>query len=170
MYRTRLDETARQELDRRAHQPGVKPRTRDRLEMIRLSGAGWSIPKIARHFRRSECCVRVWVKAFYRGGFEALPDKPHVGQKSSLTPQLLAALREQVRKGERTWTSQQIADWLSEQHNVHLSADWLGRLLRRANLSYKRTSRSLTHKQKPQEVAAKTADLKTLEKGGTPGR
>ena len=43
----------------------------------------------------------------------------------------------------------------------------MGRLLRRAKLSYKRTSRSVKHKQNPQEVATKTADLKTLEKGGT---
>ena len=50
MYRVRLDEAARQQLQRRAHTPGVMPRTRDRLEMVRLSDAGWSVPKIACHF------------------------------------------------------------------------------------------------------------------------
>src|SRR5690348_12742264 len=169
MYRVYLDDTTRQELNRRAHQPDVLPRTRDRLEILRLSDAGWSVPKIARHFALSEKCVRFWIKAYLTGGFDALPDKPHVGQKSALTPERVAALRAEIGKGERTWTAQQIAAWLAAQHQVRLSADWLSRLLRRAGLAYKRTSRSLKHKQDPQEVAAKSATLQTLEKGAMPG-
>ena len=168
MYRVLLDDLARQELDRRAHAPGVMPRTRDRLEMVRLSDAGWSIPKIARHFGLSERCVRFWIKTYLKSGFDALPDKPHRGQSSALTPALVAAIRAQVSKGERTWTAQQLADWLSEQHGVCLGADWLARLLRRAKLSYKRTSRTLKHKQNPEEVAQKRASLQTLQKGAKP--
>ena len=165
MYRVHLDDAARRELRRRAHQPGTLPRTRDRLEMVRLSDASWSIPKIARHLGLSERCVRFWIKTYLSGGFDALPDKPHVGQSSALTPELVDTLRAEVGKGERTWTAQQIADWLAAQQGVHLGSDWLGRLLRRARLSYKRTSRSLKHKQDAKEVAEKTATLKTLEKG-----
>lgn len=165
MYRVRLDEETRRELRRRAHAAGVMPRTRDRLEMVRLSDAGWSVPQIARHFGLSERCVRHWLKTFLADGFDALPDRPHVGQTSSLTPEMLAAVRAEVGKGERTWSAAQIADWVGERFGLHLSAPWLGRLLRRAKLSYKRTSRSLRHKQHPQGVAAKTADLRTLEKG-----
>jgi hypothetical protein len=39
MYRVRLNDAQHQELNRRAHAPGVKPRTRDRLGMVRLSAA-----------------------------------------------------------------------------------------------------------------------------------
>ena len=169
MYRICLDEAARQELHRRTHEPGVLPRTRDRLEIVRLSDAGWSVPKIACHFSLSEKCVRFWIKAYLVGGFDALPDKPHVGQKSALTPVLVEALRAEIGKAERIWTAQQIADWLAEQHQVRLSADWLSRLLRRAGLSYKRTSRSLKHKQDAQELAQKSAALHTLEKRALPG-
>lgn len=169
MIQVRLEEAARQELNRRAHELGVMPRTRDRLEMVRLSDAGWSIPQIARHLGLSQRCVRQWIKAYLAGGFDALPDQPHVGQASALTQEHLAVLREEIEKGERTWTAGQIAAWLAQERGIRLSADWLGRLLRRAKLSYKRTSRSLTHRQKPEEVAQKRADLQTLEKGGTPG-
>jgi len=168
MYRVRLDEAARQQLQRRAHTPGVMPRIRDRLEMVRLSDAGWSVPKIACHFRLSERCVRHWIKTYLTDGFDALADKPHVGQSSVLTPLLVAALREQIGRADRTWTAQQLADWLFEQHGVRLGADWLGRLLLRAKLSYKPTSRPLRQKQAPEEVAAKSADLVTLEKGALP--
>ena len=58
MYRVTLTAEQRIELDRRAHQAGVAPCTRDRLEMLRLSDAGWSIPKIARHLRQHEQTVR----------------------------------------------------------------------------------------------------------------
>ena len=169
MYRVRLDEAARGELHRRAHEAGAKPRTRDRLEMVRLCNAGWSVPQIACHFGLSERCVRSWIKAFLAGGFDALPDKPHLGQMSALTPKLVAAVRTQVAKGERTWTAQQIADWLAQEQGLRLGSDWLGRLLRRAGLCYKRTSRTLRHKQDQQEVAAKSATLQTLEKGALPG-
>ena len=169
MYRIRLDEAARRELHRRAHEAGVKPRTRDRLEMVRLSDAGWSVPQIARHFGLSERCVRSWIKAFLADGFAVLPDKPHLGPRSALTPELVAAVRAQLSTGERTWTAQQIADWLAQEQGVRLGSDWLGRLLRRAGLSYKRTSRTLGHKQDAEEVAAKSATLQTLEKGAMPG-
>lgn len=137
--------------------------------MVRLSDAGWSVPRIARHFGLCEKCVRFWIKAYLSGGFDALPDKPHVGQKSALSPEIVVLVRAEVGKGERTWTAGQITDLLTEQYNVRLSPNWLGRLLRRAKLSYKRTSRSLKHKQDALEVAEKTASLQTLEKGAMPG-
>ena len=49
MYRVTLEEAERQELHQRTHQRGLAPRTRERIEMVRLSDAGWSIPEIARH-------------------------------------------------------------------------------------------------------------------------
>lgn len=167
MYRVRLDEPARRELRRRAHETGVMPRTRDRLEMVRLSDAGWSIPRIARHFGMSQRCVRRWIKTFLCDGFDALPDKTHVGQKSALTPEMRSAIAAEVSKGERTWTAAQIADWLEQHFALRLSPPWISRLLRRERISYKRTSRSLGHKQDKKQVANKSADLETLEKGGT---
>ena len=145
------------------------PRTRDRLEMVRLSDAGWSIPKIARHLNIDEQRVRHWIKAFLAGGFDALPDKPHPGQKSSLTPEILTALGEMLRQGGRTWTAGQVAQWVATEQGVRLSPVHLSRMLKRAKLSYKRTTRSLEHKQNPDQVQTKSADLQTLKKGHKPG-
>lgn len=167
MYCVHLSEADREELKRRAHAPGVMPRTRDRLDMVRLSDAGWSVPRVAHHLKLGEKCVRRWIKAFLSGGFDALPDKPHPGQRSSLTNEMLDALREEMRQSKRTWTAPQIRDWLQEHYGVHLRVGWLCHLLRRAKLSYKRTSRSLKHKQDPEEVEAKRAELEALEKGAT---
>jgi transposase len=168
MYQVKLDEDARQELHRRAHQPDVAPRTRDRLEMVRLSDKGWSIPKIARHLNQHEQTVRYWIKLFLLESFDGLDDKPHTGQKSAITEDILAEVRSWLEKGERTYNAKQIAEEVARLHGLERSAKQFRRLLRREKISYKRTSRNLKHKQKPEQVADKQADLETLQKGGTP--
>ena len=168
MYRVTLTEEERHELKRRTHLVGIAPSTRDRLEMVRLSDAGWSVPKIARHLGQHEQTVRSWIKAYLAGGFDALLNKPRGGKQSALTPAIVGAVGQEIARGERTWTAGQIAEWVAQHHGVRLSADRIRIHLRRAKLSYKRTSRSLKHKQKPEEVATKRAGLETLQKGAMP--
>ena len=50
MYRVTLTSEQMAELNRRCHDAKTKPRTRERLEMLRLADGGWSIPKLARPF------------------------------------------------------------------------------------------------------------------------
>src|SRR5579884_557466 len=109
MYRVQFDDEARQELNRRAHQPGIAPSTRDRLEMLRLSDAGWSIPKIALHLQYHEQTVRHWVKVFLLEGFEALVDPPRPGKSSAITKDILAQVHQWIAQGERTWSAGQVA-------------------------------------------------------------
>jgi putative transposase len=167
VYRVQLSEGERQELQRRTHAPGVRPRTRDRLEMVRLADAGWSVPRIARHLGMSEKSVRRWIRAFGVAGFEALGDRPPAGRPSRLTPAIREAVRQEFAKGDRTWTAQQVVEWLGERFAVTVSVSHLRRLLRRWKLSYKRTGRSVKHKQKPEEVAAKQPELEALGKRGS---
>ncbi len=79
---------------------------------------------------------------------------------------LLETLRAELARVNRTWTAQQIAHWLAQEHGLQLHPDHLATLLKRANLSYKRTERSLKHEQDPRAVAAAAAQLQELEKGG----
>lgn len=167
MYRVELSDEQQRELQRRTHAPGIRPRTRDRLEMVRLSHAGQSVPQIARHFGISEKRVRHWIKAFLAEGFDALTDRPPVGRPSRLTPAIGAAVREELAKGDRTWTAPQLAEWIAQQFGVRVSAAHLRRFRRRWQLSWKRTARSVSHKQKPDEVAAKKKELDVLAKRGS---
>ncbi len=168
MYRIILTDGQRHELNRRTRQRGLAPSTRDRLEMVRLSDAGWSVPRIARHLDQHEQTVRAWIKAFLTGGFAALPNKPRGGKHSAVTPAMLDAVRTAVAHGQRTWTAAQIADWVAEHYSVRISAGRMRLHLKRAKISYQRTSRSLKHKQKPEEVAERKATLDALEKKGRP--
>jgi transposase len=166
LYRVQLSEEQQRELQQRTHALGIRPRTRDRLEMVRLSHSGQSVPQIARHLGMSEKRVRHWIKTFLADGFEALTDRPPVGRTSRLTPAIRDAVRQELEKGDRTWTAPQLAEWIEQQFGVRVSAAHLRRFRRRWQLSYKRTARSLRHKQKPEEVAAKKAELATLEQQG----
>jgi len=58
MYRIALTDEQRQELRQRTRQAGLAPSIRDRLEMVRLADAGWSVPRIARHLGQHEQTVR----------------------------------------------------------------------------------------------------------------
>jgi transposase len=166
LYRAHLTPEQQAELNRRARARGVMPRTRDRLEMVRLSGAGWSIPRIAGHLQVSEVRVRYWIKRYLAAGFDALPDAPHPGRQSALTAAMLAAIRHEIRTAGKTWTAAQVAEWVQKQFGLRLTADHLSRMLGRGHLSYKRTHRSLRHKQDAERVAAKRAELRELQKRG----
>jgi transposase len=134
---------------------------------VRLSDAGFSVPQIARHLGLGEKRVRHWLKTFLVAGFDALSHRPPAGRTSRLGPAIRDALRQEFAKGERTWTASQVAEWIAEQFGVAVSASHLRRFLRRWRLSYKRTARSLKHKQKPDEVADKKKELAALEKKGS---
>ena len=168
MYRIQLSAEQHRELRACTRQTGLAPSTRDRLEMVRLSDAGWSVPRIARHLGQHEQTVRTWIKAFLAGGFAALPNKPRGGKVSALTAPLLERVRAEVATGTRTWTAAQLAAWLADHHGVQLSADRLSIHLRRARISWQRTSRTLRHKQDPAEVAEREAVLTDLAKKGAP--
>ncbi len=164
MYRITLTDDQRHELRRRARHVQTAPSTRDRLEMVRLSDAGWSVPKIARHLGTHEQTVRAWIKAFIASGFDALTNKPRGGDHSDVTPAMLEAVRAEVAKGRRTWSASDVADWVADHYGVRISSGRMRVHLKRAKLSYQRTSRSLKHKQQPDEVAERKAQLEALEK------
>jgi len=169
MYRITLTDDQRQELRQRTRQAGIAPSLRDRLEMVRLADAGWSVPTIALHLGFHENTVRAWIKAYIANGFDALSNKPRGGDTSDVTPAMLETVRTEIGKGGRTWSASEVAAWIAEHHGVRISPGRMRVHLKRANLSYQRTSRSLHHKQKPEDVAKRKDQLHELEKRGAWG-
>lgn len=168
MYYVTLTTEQLAQLNRLCHDKNTKPKTRTRLEMVRLSHAGWTIPRIARHFDITESRARHWIKAFLTDGFEALVSKQSPGPPVKLTPAILDALKQTLQQTDRTWTAAQIQEWLLEHHNLSVNRTWLSETLSRNGLSYKRTTRTVRHKQNPEQVADRKADLETLKRGRMP--
>jgi len=169
MIRVELTPAQRADLRARTRAPGVAPRTRDRLEMVRLADAGWSIPRVARHLGCHEQTVRKHVKAFLADGFGALPDRPRPGRPPTVTAAHLAALEALLDGGGRTWTTPQLVAWLEREHGVRVHPDHLSRLLHARRFGWKRTVTSVARQRlDPDGYGAKVAELEDLKKRPRP--
>ena len=167
MFRISLSENDHAELRRRAHEPGVRPQLRDRLEMVRLGAAGWSVPHIAQHLRAHEQTVRRYVKAYLAGGFDGLIPRPHPGRPPRVRLADLQALEQRIDAADRTWTAPQLVEWLDAERHVRVCPEHLGRLLRRRRFRWKRTKPSVAHKRKdPQLYQTAEQELAVLKKPG----
>jgi transposase len=170
MIRVILTAAQRADLRTRTHAPGITPRLRDRLEMIRLADAGWRVPRIARHLGSHEYTVRKYVKAFLADGFDALPDRPKPGRPPTVTSTHLDALEAVLEAGERTWTTRQLVAWLEREHGVRVHPNYLSALFHARRCRWKRTVTSVAHQQRdPAAYAAKVEELAVLKKKRLPG-
>lgn len=161
----RVSLTAAEQEHLRLRARSADARTRDRLEMIRLADAGWSIPRIARHLGFHEQTVRRQVKAFLTGGFDALPDRPRSGRPPQITEADLQAVDALLDAGERTWTLRQLVAWLAAERQVGIHPEHLRRLLRARRFTWKRTVSSVAHQRRdPAAYAAKVIELEELKK------
>jgi len=162
MIRIHLDESTREELHALRKQD-LPARVRDRLEMVLLSAAGWSAPRIAAHLGCHHHTARAAVKGFLRGGTAGLwPDKPGPPPDEARRERVGSLLRDLLGQ-ERTWTSRQLAEALRD-HGVALSARQVRRYLKLMKAGYRRTASTLEHKQDPDKVARAEATLESLKK------
>ena len=129
MIRTQLDDATRDELQA-LRRKALPPKVRDRIEMVTLSDAGWSPPRIAAHLG---CCgqtVRDLLRGFLARGTDALypfrsGPAPDVDRRDRVADELRRLLAE-----ERTWTSRQLAEALAER-GIPLGARQVRRHLKR---------------------------------------
>ncbi len=144
--------------------PTLTPLERDRVEMVLLSAGGWSPPAIAQHLGYHATTVRTALKAFAACG---LPGLWH--QRPGPPPDLVR--REQVTRAldrlldqPRTWTAAQLAQALRADR-IRLSTRQTRRYLQAMGAKWRRTVRSLRHKQDPARVERAKAHLAMLGKG-----
>jgi transposase len=135
----------------------LRPAERDRVEMLALSAAGWTVGAIAEHLDYHPETVRRLFRRFPTDGFAVVshhlrgppPDHTHRVQIEAALGELLAQAR--------TWTAAQLAEALTE-HGLHLSARQTRRYLHRI-AAWRRTQRTLAHKQDPDRVAQAREEL-----------
>ncbi len=164
MRRTTLSDTQRAALEQARHDPTLTPRERDRVEMLLLSAAGWSPPRIARHFACSVKPVHAVLDAYPSKGIDAVRrqrpgPKPDAGRQAAVTAALTTLLAD-----DRTWTTAQLAAALAE-HQIALSARQTRRYLHGMDHRWRRTQRTLRHKQNPAQVATAQQTLASLKRG-----
>ncbi len=166
MIRTPLEDATREELHALRREP-VPPKVRDRIEMVLLSDAGWSAPRIAAHLGYCGQTVRDVLRAFLARGTDALRPfrsgpPPDATRRTQVTDELKRLLAE-----DRTWTSRQLAGALAER-GVSLGARQVRRYLKRLGAGYRRTAQTVAHKQDPAKVERAGRVLAAHEKKSRP--
>lgn len=142
--------------------PTLTVAERDRVEMIGLAAAGWSPPRIATHLGYHAKTVRLVLKRFAAGGLASLRRQPpgpppDVARRQEVERALTILLAQ-----DRTWTADQLAAALPG-HGIMLSTHQTRKYLRRL-AAWRRTLRSVRHKQDPARVAQATTELAALKK------
>jgi putative transposase len=163
MIRITLTPTDRDALQGLRRDRSLRPADRDRVEMVLLSAAGWSAPRIGAHLHAHAATVRRVLRAFQSTGTAALRrGRPGPPPNTARRQQVSGAL-DTLLDQDRTWTAAQLAAALGAQ-GIALSTRQTRKYLGRMGGRWRRTVRTLRHKQDAARVARATTHLTTLKK------
>jgi len=152
----------------------LRPRVRERLEMVKARALGHEVAAIMRWSGRTERTIGHWVRCFVQGGVAALSDAPRAGRPARADAAYQQALERAVTTPPRdlglgfdVWTSARLSTYLAQTTGISLAPSWIRGLLRRRRFACGRPKHTLKHLQDPAEVAACQAQLAAVgEKGG----
>lgn len=140
----------------------LTPAERDRVEMVLLSAAGWSPPRIAEHLHCHAKTVRLVLVRFREQAPPSLrrqrPGPPPDTERRAQVTTALDALLTQ----DRTWTSAQLAAALREV-GFTLSARQTRKCLQAMGARWRLTVQTLAHKQDPAKVERAAQVLTSLK-------
>jgi transposase len=162
MLRLRLTTEERTAVQGLRRDRTLTPAERDRVEMVSLADAGWGAPRIAAHLGLNPVTVRRLLKRFPETGVAGLRRKPPGPPPDLSRRERVDAALAALLDRERTWTAAQLADALGEA-GIALSPRQT-RKERGRIAAWRRTVRSLRHKQDGQKVERAKAVLTALKK------
>ena len=141
----------------------LSPAERDRVEMVLLSAAGWSPPKIARHLGYCAATVRTVLVNFGQRGSEALRRGRPGPPKDWARRERVTTALDRLLGQERTWTAAQLAEALAAE-GIALSPRQTRKYLKWMDARWRRTAPTLAHKQDPARVERAERTLASLKK------
>lgn len=106
-------------------------RTKQRAEVIRMSGYGRKVAEIAEYFECHPQTIREAIQKWREQGKEGLYDLPKTGRPKQWQEQDLEYLQEFLEKDKRVYNSQQLSQKLKQERKVQLSGDRIRKLLKK---------------------------------------
>jgi transposase len=149
------------------HDRTLRPAERDRVEMVLLSAAGWSPPRIAGHLACHPATVRQALKRFATTGPAAFRWRQPGPPKDIARRQQVCSALDRLLGADRTWTAAQLADALRAE-GIALSTRQTRKYLKLLGARWRRTVPTLAHKQDPERVARARRVLANLKKSPAP--
>jgi len=167
MIRLKLTEDARAAVQARRRDRNLAPAERDRVEMVLLSDAGWSPPRIGQHLGCCAATVRTALQRFRASGTAGLRrGRPGPPKDEARRTQVTAAL-DRLLDQDRTWTAAQLAAALGEE-GIALSTRQTRKYLVGMGARWRRVQRTLRHQQDPAAVERAERVLASLKKKRPP--
>ena len=164
MIRVTLTSAQRAAAQAARRAPTLTRLERDRVEMVLLSAGGWRPPAIAQHLGYHAATVGHALKAYLAQGLPGLwQQRPGPLSDTARREQVTQAL-DRLLNQPRTWTAAQLAQALRAE-GLPLSTRQTRRYLPAMGAKWRRTVRSLRHKQDPARVERAKAQLAMLGKG-----
>ena len=156
--------------DRRLRQieqdPPLKPKVRLRAQVLRLSGRGESVGRIAACTGRSRASVCRDFDRWERRGFEGLADGTAPGNPPRITEQARTFLKERLSEEERTWNATQLVEAIEERFGIGVTPEAVRQhLLLAIGYRWKRTRYVPSKEPDPEEEREARSDLEELKRG-----
>ena len=140
-----------------------RPAERDRVEMALLSAAGGSPPQIGRHRDCHPATVRQTLQRFATDGTTALRGRQPGPPRDPARRQQVCAALDRLLDADRTWTAAQLAGALRAD-GITLSTRPTRKYLKLLGARWRRTVRTLQHRQDPARVGRAQRVLANLKK------
>jgi putative transposase len=163
MIRVQLTDEERAAVQALRRDRDLAPAERDRVEMVLLSDAGWSPPRVAEHLGYCAATVRTVLKRFRGTGPAGLRRGRPGPPKDEARRQAVTAALDRLLDQDRTWTAAQLADALRGE-GIALSTRQTRKYLAAMGARWRRVQRTLRHKQDPAAVARAERVLDSLKK------
>jgi len=139
----------------------VNAKVRLRASIIRLNNAGWSAPKLAKHFGRNLQSVHNDLDRFEQLGVEGLADGKATGATPKVTPEIETFMHTKLAE-DCVWNSTLLGEAVEQAFGVRIKREAIRVKLQELGYSWKRTRYAPGKQVNPEVVAEHQASLETL--------
>jgi transposase len=144
-----------------------RPEVVRRGTAIHLLHQGHRVADVAKTLSASKPIVYAWHERYQAEGVEGLADKPRARRRRKVTDEYIQMMEETLDHQPADygyefaiWTRERLRDHLEQQTGIHISANWMGKLLKARDYVLRRPKHDLRHRQDP---VAKAEAQETLE-------
>lgn len=143
-----------------------------RARALRLSGKGWTVPRIAEALDCTRWSVRHWIDLYEAEGLEGLKTRPRSGRPPKVDEHYRQVLAATVETPPRElglpfnrWTLPRLGIYMDKKTGVTVSCGHMSRLLKRLGYVYKRARHDLSHKRDQALYELRKGELEEFKKG-----
>ena len=143
---------------------GIHHKVRLRANILRLSAQGWSVPRLSKHFMRSQKSVLNDLERWEGQGVEGIADQCAPGNSSVFTDEMVAYLQKSLGE-EQAWDCSQLSDALFEEFGLRVGREAIRVRLLTLGYSWQRSRYEPGKEADPLEVEKAGANIETLKRG-----